>query len=139
MLSDRIVEEYHKINKVFASHLVAFVAFEMLQKKYRKLDLYNLLRIPEEDQVIPYEEFKTVFTRLLEQVHDMYNKGEVSVSPYLTGDPDKIINHGLANVGMYHAKRPLIKNKAGDIYTQDLNLLFYYHNRLVGYNLEKYV
>jgi len=40
---------------------------------------------------------------------------------------------------MYHAKRPLIKNKKGDISTQDLNLLFYYHNRLVGYNLEKYV
>jgi glycerol-3-phosphate O-acyltransferase len=139
MLSDRIVEEFHRINKVFASHLVAFTAFEIFQKKYNKLDLYNLLRIPEEDQVIPYDEFKEVFCRLLKQVHNMYNKGEVSVSPYLTGDPDDIINHGLTNVGMYHAKRPLIKNKAGQIYTQDLNLLFYYHNRLVGYNLEKYV
>lgn len=139
MLSDRVVEEYHRINKVFASHLVAFTAFEILQKKYRKLDLYNLLRIPDEDQVIPYEEFREVFDRILARVYEMYNKGEVSVSPYLTGDPDKIINHGLANVGMYHAKRPLIKNKKGDITTQDLNLLFYYHNRLVGYNLESYV
>ena len=139
MLSDRIVEEYHKINKIFASHLVAFTAFEMLLKKYNKLDLYNLLRLPEEDQVLPYDEFRAVFEKLLRRVHEMYNKGEVSVSPYLTGDPDKIINHGLANVGMYHAKRPLIKNKKGDISTQDLNLLFYYHNRLVGYNLEKYV
>lgn len=139
MLSDRIVEEYHKINKIFASHLVAFTAFEMFQKKYRKLDLYNLLRIPEEDQVIAYNEFREVFEQLLRKVHDLYNKGEVSISPYLTGDPDKIINHGLNNVGMYHAKRPLIKNRKGDIVTQDLNLLFYYHNRLVGYNLEKYV
>lgn len=139
MLSDRVVEEYHRINKVFASHLVAFTAFEILQKKYKKLDLYNLLRIPDEDQVIPYEEFRIVFDRILARVYEMYNKGEISVSPYLTGDPEKIINHGLANVGMYHAKRPLIKNKQGDITTQDLNLLFYYHNRLVGYNLESYV
>jgi len=139
MLSDRIVEEYHKINKIFASHLVAFTAFEMFQKKYNKLDLYNLLRLPEDDQIIPYAEFRLVFEKLLRRVHEMYNNGEVSVSPYLTGDPDKIINHGLANVGMYHAKRPLIKNKNGDISTQDLNLLLYYHNRLVGYNLEKYV
>ncbi|MFY8037647.1 MAG: 1-acyl-sn-glycerol-3-phosphate acyltransferase, partial [Cyclobacteriaceae bacterium] len=28
MLSQRIVAEYHKINRVFASHLVAFIAFE---------------------------------------------------------------------------------------------------------------
>ncbi|MFT6827676.1 MAG: glycerol-3-phosphate O-acyltransferase [Roseivirga sp.] len=139
MLSDRVVEEYLRINKVFASHLVAFTAFEILQKKYRKLDLYNLLRIPDEDQVIPYEEFRIVFDRILARVYEMYNKGEISVSPYLTGDPEKIINHGLTNVGMYHAKRPLIKNKNGDITTQDLNLLFYYHNRLVGYNLESYV
>jgi len=29
MLSQRIVAEYHKINRVFASHLVSFIAFEM--------------------------------------------------------------------------------------------------------------
>ncbi len=139
MLSEKIVEEYHTINKIFASHLVAYTAFQILRKRYNKLDLYNLLRLPEEDQVIAYDEFKRVFNNLLMQVHDMHNKGKVNISPYLMGDPDKIINHGLKNVGMYHAKRPLIKNRQGDITTQDLNLLFYYHNRLDGYNLERYV
>ncbi|MEC7753646.1 MAG: 1-acyl-sn-glycerol-3-phosphate acyltransferase [Bacteroidota bacterium] len=139
MLSERIVEEYHRINKVFASHLAAFTAFVILQKKFKKLDLYNILRLPEEDLVIPYEEFKTSFESVLTKVHRMHNAGEIGVSPYLTGEVDKIIDHGLKNVGMYHSKRPLIKNKKGDITTQDLNLLYYYHNRLVGYNLEKYV
>ena len=50
MLSQKIVTEYHRINRVFASHLVAFVAFEMWQKKHPKLDLFGLLRFPEEDQ-----------------------------------------------------------------------------------------
>lgn len=139
MLSDRIVEEYHRINKVFASHLVAFTAFVIFQRKFKKLDLYNLLRLPEEELVIPYEEFKASFERVLAKVHRMHNAGEVGVSPYLTGEVDTIINHGLKNVGMYHSKRPLIKTKKGDMTTQDLNLLYYYHNRLAGYNLEKYV
>lgn len=139
MLSERIVEEYHRINKVFASHLVAFTAFQIFKKRYNKLDLYNLLRLPEEEQEISYDEFYEVFCRLLKRVHDMRNEGKVNISPYLTGDPDQIINHGLKNVGMYHAKRPLIKNRQGNIITQDLNLLFYYHNRLDGYNLEEYV
>ncbi|GAB5523264.1 MAG: hypothetical protein Roseis2KO_11360 [Roseivirga sp.] len=139
MLSQRIVEEYHRINKIFASHLVAFTAFQIFRQRYPKLDLYNLLRLPEEEQVIDYGEFKDSFEKVLKKVHDMYNAGKVNVSPHLMGDPDKIIDHGLKNVGMYHAKRPLIKNKNGDIITQDLNLLFYYHNRLEGYNLEQYV
>src|SRR5690606_39818017 len=50
---------YHKINRIFSSHLVAFIAFEMLKKKHPKLDLYNLLRLPEEDLSIDYQEFRT--------------------------------------------------------------------------------
>ena len=64
MLSSRIVSEYHRINRVFASHLVAFVAFEMLQGKFPKLDLFGFLRLPEEDLEIPYEEFKASFKKV---------------------------------------------------------------------------
>lgn len=139
MLSDRIVEEFHRINKIFASHLVAFAAFEILKKRYQKLDLYNLLRLPDEDLIIEADEFNKVFNALLNQVHTLHNEGKVGISPYLTGDPEEIISHGLYNIGMYHAKRPLIRNKNGELTTEDLNLLFYYHNRLVGYNLEQHV
>lgn len=139
MLSERIVEEYHRINKVFASHLVAFTAFVMIKQSYKKLDLYNLLRLPEEDLILDYNEFKTKVENLLAKVKRMNEKGEIGISPYLNGSVEKVIAHGLKNVGMYHAKRPLIRNKEGNITTDDLNLLFYYHNRLNGYNLEKYV
>lgn len=139
MLSERIVQEFHRINKVFPSHLVAFCGFVILQKKFKKLDLYNLMRLPEEELIIPREQFYSTFETLLQRAHKMYNKGEVSISPSLTGDPEDIIRQGLKNVGMYHAKRPLLLNKEGDLTTQDINLLFYYHNRLVGYNLEQYV
>lgn len=139
MLGEVIVKEFHRINRVFPSHLAAFAAFQILQKKYEKLDLYSLLRLPEEELVIPYEEFKASIARLRNVVFSMYEQGKVHYDPRLLGDLDKVINHGLANVGMYHNKRPLKKNKAGDITTEDMNTLFYYHNRLVGYELEKHV
>jgi glycerol-3-phosphate O-acyltransferase len=50
---------------------------------------------------------------------------------------DEIIAHGLDNVGMYHAKRPLIKDASGNLSTEDMSLLYFYHNRLHGYGLEK--
>ncbi|MDN3668415.1 1-acyl-sn-glycerol-3-phosphate acyltransferase [Echinicola jeungdonensis] len=136
-LGEKIVEEFHNINRIFSSHLVAFTAFEMIKKKNNKMDLFNLLRLPDEDLTLNYEHFKRECKRVLDRIFEIRKEGRVHVAPHLKTDLEEIIRHGLANVGMYHAKRPLIKNKKGEITTEDMNLLYYYHNRLDGYELEK--
>ncbi|MCL6261165.1 1-acyl-sn-glycerol-3-phosphate acyltransferase [Aquiflexum sp. TKW24L] len=136
-LGKRIVEEFHKINRVFSSHLVAFTAFQMIKRENKKMDLYNLLRLPEEDVVLIYNEFKEECQKVLDKIKELEAESKVQIAPHMKNDIDSIIDHGLANVGMYHAKRPLVKNSIGNIETQDLSLLFYYHNRLYGYDLEK--
>lgn len=137
-LADVIIREYHRINCVFTSHLVAFVAFNMLRKKYSKLDLYDLLRLPEDEISIPYADFRNKVDEIRERIFEMKQNGEVNTSKYLHEDLDKVIRLGLENVGMYHSKRPLLRHKNGEIITQDLNTLYYYHNRMHGYDLEKY-
>ncbi len=139
MLSQKIVSEYHRINRIFASHLVAFVAFEMWQKKHSKLDLFGLLRLPEEDQILQYEEFRATCKRVRKQIYAMKDQGKVHHATHLKGKIDLVIRHGLDNVGIFHLKRPLLMNKDGNIITKDFNTLYYYHNRLVGYDLEKFI
>ncbi len=139
MLSQKIVAEYHRINRVFASHLVAFVAFEMWQRRHSKLDLFGLLRLPEEDLSLPYEEFRAVCKRVRKQINKLRAEDKVNRATHMKGKIDLVIKHGLENVGIFHLKRPLLFNKEGDIITQDLNTLYYYHNRLTGYDLEKFV
>ena len=137
MLGKRIVEEFHKINRVFNSHLVAFVAFELIKKKNRKLDLFDLLRLPEEDISIPYGEFKESCQLVLDKINHLKEQGLINTAPHLSPDLDEIIRRGMENVGMYHAKRPIIQDKNGSIGTDDMSLLYFYHNRLTGYGLEK--
>jgi glycerol-3-phosphate O-acyltransferase len=139
MLSHRIITEYHRINRVFASHLVAFVAFEMWQKKHPKLDLFGLLRLPEEDEVIPYEEFRETCKRVRKQIYQLKEEGKANHATHLKGKIDLVIRHGLENVGIFHLKRPLLLNKEGNVITKDFNTLYYYHNRLSGYDLEKFI
>lgn len=136
-LGKRIVEEFHKINRVFSSHLVAFVAFELIQAKNDKMDLFDLIRLPQEDLVVAYEEFKATCQRVLDKIFELKANGKIDTAPHLYRPMDEIITHGLENVGMYHAKRPLIKDKAGNLVTEDMSLLYFYHNRLNGYGLEK--
>ncbi len=139
MLSQRIVSEYHRINRVFASHLVAFVAFQMWLKKHPKLDLFSFLRLPEEELELDYQEFRATFKRVRKEIYRMKDEGKVNHATHLKGKADLVIRHGLDNVGIFHLNRPLLLNKKGNIVTQDLSLLYYYQNRLVGYDLEKLI
>jgi glycerol-3-phosphate O-acyltransferase len=139
MLSSRIVSEYHRIHRVFASHLVAFVAFQMWQKQHSKLDLFGLLRLPEEDLELDYTEFRKTFKRVRKQIYLLKKASKANHATHLKGKTDLVIRHGLENVGTFHIKRPLLMNKKGNIITRDLNTLYYYHNRLVGYDLEKFI
>ena len=139
MLSHRIVKEYHKINRVFASHLVAFVAFQMWQKKHSKLDLFTFLRLPEDELEIEYEEFKTAFKKIRKEIYKLKDEGKINHASHLKGDADIVIQRGLDNVGIFHILRPLVRNKQGNIITHELPLLYYYQNRLMGYDLEKLI
>jgi len=138
ILSKRIVEEYHKFNRVFASHLVAYTAFKMLQRRNPTLDLYGILRLSDEDLEIDYEEFKEAYKKLRDHILKIHKEGKVDVANHMKKRATISILHGLENVGMYHARRPLIL-KDNKIIIQDPNTLFYYHNRMEGYELEKYI
>ncbi|MFZ9982639.1 MAG: 1-acyl-sn-glycerol-3-phosphate acyltransferase [Cyclobacteriaceae bacterium] len=139
MLAGKIVSEYHKIHRVFGSHLAAFVAFVLFQRMHPKLDLFGLLRLPEEELEIPYETFRETFKKVRKEIYQLKENNKINFASHLKGDVDEVIKRGIENVGIFHLKRPLLKNKSGNIVTQDLNVLYYYHNRLVGYDLEHFI
>jgi glycerol-3-phosphate O-acyltransferase len=139
LLSERIIQEFHKFNEVLPSHIVAFVAYILFRKQFSDLDLYSFLRLPEDELTLKFSDFKDQIRRLVDVLHELEKNERLLLAPQFEKSLDELLNTGLNNLGMYHAKRPLLLNQQGDIVTQDLNLLYFYHNRLVGYNLDKYV
>ncbi len=139
ILGKKIVKEFHKHNRVFSSHLVAFTAFRILECKHIRLDLYALLRLSDDDLTILYDEFKGSVFNLLDALRAMKDAGDLDLADHLSMDKGDIIQHGIKNLGMYHAQPPLGFSKKGDIEVRNMNLLYYYHNRLEGYELEKYL
>ena len=138
ILSKKIIEEYYKINRVYSSHLVAYTAFKMLERKNSKLDLYSILRLSKEDLTLDYEVFKMNFKKLRGVILLLNEQGKIDVNEKFRSTADESIIYGLNNVGMYHAKRPLIKIK-NEIQILNASTLYYYHNRLEGYGLEKHI
>ena len=138
ILAKRIVQEYHIYNRVYASHLVAYTSFKMLERANPKLDLYHVLRLPEEDLLLDYQEFKANFKKLRKEILRLEKKGKVGIADHLKDQADDAIKEGLKNVGMYQARRPVVHRKE-KIVVLDPNTLYYYHNRLDGYGLEKHI
>lgn len=139
LLGEQIVDRYHVENRVYSSHLVAFAAFEMFRQRNASLDLYGLLRLPEEDRKLDRQAYLQTLERLLGQLNRLADSGKVHLADHLSTDPVSVLEHGVKNLGLYHPKRPLVINKKGELISDNLNLLYYYHNRLEGYELERYV
>lgn len=138
-LSQAIVAGYYKANCILSSHLLAFVAFSLLRQQHAALSLQDLLALPPAQLVIPYSQLETAFARPRERLLELHSAGQVQVEPVLTGsDLAAIVQYGLGNLGLYHPQRPLVQNQAGEVTTQDLSTLFYYYNRLQGYDLDQY-
>lgn len=135
ILGNKIVEEYFKFNIVFSSHLVAFAAFKLFKKNSPKLDLFGLLRIPEEYRTISYPQFFSAVEKLIQNLTKLEEDGKVKLAPHLHRSIEEIINHGLRNLGLYHTQKVLSLDKEGNIFCSDMKLLLFYHNRLEGYKL----
>jgi glycerol-3-phosphate O-acyltransferase len=139
ILSETIVKQYFQYNVVLTSHLVCFCAFEVLRKKYNNVDIFTMLRTPTEDIRIEAAELNEAVEKIKEQLKILNKNNEVIISPELRFTTDKLIEHGMSNINQFHANSPIERASDGHYYTEDLKLLYYYHNRLEGYKLEKYV
>lgn len=140
LLAETIVRKYHDYQIVVSSSLLAYTAFNILKKRYKKQDLYNLLRLPADDRVIPYDLFAETVERLRQKLLEMEKMGKVKTPRHIKEESiDDLIAHGLKNIGLYHDKKALTLDKEGNIVSEDMKLLLFYHNRLEGYQLAQYV
>jgi len=140
MLGDKIVERYHCEAVVFSSQILAFAAFRIIKSRYSKMDLYGLMRLPSDELIIKPKELMDRVDKLVMRLREMHANGEIQLEKeILEGSLSAIIKKGIANLGVYHNKLPLMYNADGDFESQDITILYFYHNRLEGYELHKVI
>ncbi|HHB80067.1 MAG TPA: glycerol acyltransferase [Saprospiraceae bacterium] len=138
-LADRIVRRFHKENIVLSSHLTAFAVYNILKRKHPNLDEFALLRLPTEDINFPIDMVADVVSQLQDRLEEMAANKDIILSEKVKQQPLEVIYDGVVKVGKFHLLKPLAVNNKGNIYSRDFALLFYYHNRLSGYDLDNYV
>ena len=135
-LSEKIIDELMAGTVVFSSFILSFTAFELIRKKFYKMDIQNIVELPEDELTLNIEYFKTKFKTVLESVKNLSEKKKLKISDELLLSIDDQIKIGCKNLGLYHAIRPL-ELKKDKIVIKNIKMLLYYRNRLDGYGLNK--
>jgi glycerol-3-phosphate O-acyltransferase len=137
-LGEKIKKCYREDNVVLSSHLVAYIAFRYLMHVNKKISLYKIFNLPTEDFVIPKEVFYQLLTIAVEKLKEKEIHEKVRLSEKFQLSIEKLAQDGIKNLGIFHPNKPLVIKENGDIASQDFRLLYFYHNRLEGYNLENF-
>lgn len=139
LLAERIAERYHVENVVLSSHLVAHAVFEMLLHQNPKLDIFGILRLPPDDYLFPFRAVEEVVEQMQEKLFEWERTDKIKLAPELRLMPAELVSDGVNNLGIYHTKKPLQLTKEGEIVSSDFRVLYFYHNRLSNYGLDKAV
>ena len=137
ILGNKLSERYHAENVVLSSQLVAFSLFQAIRRQYPQLDLFRFLRLSEAQRKIPLERFYEEAARSYAMVQKAADQGKLHLSHSLQcGDVKLWVEDGVRQLGVFHdAKVALMED--GVITTEDMNLLYYYRNRITGYGFGK--
>lgn len=135
-LAKKITEAFKENNIVFTSHIVAFVAFEMIKKRHQELNIYEMIRLPREETEIDYDSFEKEVEKMKELLIELKQNNKLKLSNEVYESARFIINNGIKFLGTYHPQPVLKKSKKNTIRISDMKLLYFYHNRTLGYNLE---
>ncbi|MEZ4966947.1 MAG: 1-acyl-sn-glycerol-3-phosphate acyltransferase [Saprospiraceae bacterium] len=139
LLAERIVERYHVENVVLSSQLVAYAVFELLLHENPKLDLFGILRLPPDDYLFPFRAVEEVVEQMQATLFEMEKQEKIRLAPELHRAADDVVRDGVKNLGIFHTEKPLGFSKSGDIVSSNFRVLYFYHNRLENYHLDKAV
>ena len=138
-LADAVVESYMRENVVLTSHVAAFVVYQMFEKQYPNLDLYALLALPEEYLDLPIDRVCEQIEKVMKRLEELRTIGQVKLSSEVTSlSPGELLSDAVEQINSYHFHQP-IRLKNGNVQSESLKLLYFCHNRLYGYKLDRII
>lgn len=136
-LAEKLVKSFHVENRVLTSHMVAFAAFHLLKMEHPEMDVFGIIRLPESHYVFDQDDFLETMKALQAILLKMTEEGRIHMSRESRMPIEEVIKDGISNLGVYHTRKPLRYSRKGELISENFKLLFYYHNRLSGYELDK--
>ncbi|MFN8671637.1 MAG: 1-acyl-sn-glycerol-3-phosphate acyltransferase [Candidatus Sericytochromatia bacterium] len=138
-LGERITEEFFKNNIPLSTHILAFCLFVNIKKMNPSMDLYRLVKLEPEETVTDVQKIIDMIGRVKEGILELHDKELISIErDFRTKSPSDLLYEAIKIFNTYYEKS-LVTEKNNTLISEDLKTIYYYHNRLINYNLEKLI
>lgn len=138
ILGSKIVSSYFQNNTVMTAPLVAFVYFTLLKKRHKHLSLFEIMLLPREDRIISRDKMMVGLGTIISKLNDMEKLNKVNLSEIIKENTiENVLANGINSISLFNSKKVVYADSDGNINSQDVRLAYFYHNRLIGYNLEQ--
>lgn len=136
-LGQRISESYLANNVILSPHLVSYVVFRYLVFCNPRMDLYQLIRIGFREAHIERRKLVQIIDSFKAFLLEQEGLGILKVGATLRQKTaESILNEALKYLQMFYS-REIVVVQEDNLHVQDMKLLYYYHNRLIGYQYER--
>ncbi len=140
ILGSKIVSSYFENNTVMTAPLVAFVYFIQLKKRHKHLSLFEIMLLPREDRIVNRDNMMAGMATIIVKLKDLEKLNKVNLSEIIKESTiDNVLANGMNSISLFNSKKVVYADSDGNINSQDVRLVYFYHNRLIGYNLEEYL
>ena len=140
ILGSKIVSSYFENNTVMTAPLVAFVYFIQLKKRHKHLSLFEIMLLPREDRIVSRDNMMAGMATIIVKLKDLEKLNKVNLSEIIKESTiDNVLANGMNSISLFNSKKVVYADSDGNINSQDVRLAYFYHNRLIGYNLEEYL
>ncbi len=126
LLGRRLAEVYPRESVFHATHLVARVLYDAVAAAAGTRDIYKLLRAPVRD--VPVPAAVRALGDLRRRIAEGPGAGHLHQRVVAAGD-SATLDDAVRALGTYHA-RPVIERRGETLHVGDLELVYYYQNRL---------
>jgi glycerol-3-phosphate O-acyltransferase len=138
-LGEKITLEFLKNNIPLSTHILAFCLFVNLKKLNPNMDLYRLVKLEPEETATDIGKVIDMIGRVKEQIIILAEKDKISIEDgFKNKTKEDIFYEAIKTFNTYYEKS-LVNEKDNVIVSEDIKTLYYYHNRLTNYGLEKFV
>jgi glycerol-3-phosphate O-acyltransferase len=136
-LGRAIQESFRRNNVALPTHVAAFAVFELLRRDRPQYDLYRLLRTEGREQGTTVAEAVAAIGAVQEGLKSAEDRGDIVLAPETRAlTPREIFSNALAHFSSFH-DGDVMKAEGKQVWTDNMKLLYYYHNRIAHHGLEK--
>jgi len=134
-LARSVMESFQRDTVVNSTNLLSRSVFGWLRTRNRDQDLYRLLRTGGTEESVPLKDVYRRVERDREVLRAREGKGDLRLDETVKDkDAVAVVSEALAHLQSYH-RTPALVRRGDRLFHKDRNLLYYYQNRLEGFDL----